>query len=278
MTVATGAPAIDLHDSRDDNWLTVIADSNCSMTRGLPWRLLKLNGRLRGGARFAVDPASCAVEIRADVSLSGHRGMTTTISEARAAVVRAGVLLAHRSDRRIASRVRRKVPPPAARPQWRDLLAESGWDFEERDGHHLTVDLGVSWGQFHAVVSDVGPMLRCELRRGSTTAASQEALALFLLTASHDLRLVRPVAALTARGHSIRLEVGLPTKPDAENVDLALGALACACGSVGRESQALADEVVATAYLAMRGIEGHRQRWHSAVRAMRDVETSTIGG
>jgi hypothetical protein len=96
-------------------------------------------------------------------------------------------------------------------------------------------------------------MLNVELVRASATPeASRRALALYLLTAARELRLVRAYATQAEAGWSCGMQVNLPVAPASEEIDHALAALSMAHRMCAREANVLLDQAAARCYLAVR--------------------------
>ena len=135
-----------------------------------------------------------------------------------------------------------------------ELLRETSWPSTERGPNEFTVELDRDFAAKARIrASKTGVELSVEFVRANAPAeVTRRALAMFLLSASGALRLVRAHSAELEGGSSFGMQVGLPPAPAAEEIDHALAALAVAHRACARETSVLLDEAVARCYLAAR--------------------------
>jgi hypothetical protein len=129
--------------------------------------------------------------------------------------------------------------------------AERGWPLERRDAARFTVELDAPGLLSQAGVERQGPELSVSievLRGAALTENSRRAAALFLLTLTAMLRLVRG-AAVETPDPAVRIEARLPAVPTGTELDLALLALSLACRLCTRELRGLSDNLMARTYL-----------------------------
>jgi hypothetical protein len=137
-----------------------------------------------------------------------------------------------------------------------DLLRETSWPFTERGPNDFSAHLEAdSAPPARITMNEHGFVFSVELVRSNAAAeVTQQALTVFLLTASSALRLVRARAVDGDGQRSFGFQVCLPAAPAAEEIDHALAALSIAYRMCARETKVLLNEVAARCYLAARGI------------------------
>jgi len=136
-----------------------------------------------------------------------------------------------------------------------DLMQDSRWECHPRAEGEYSVALDAKSAPPATVrVGQQGLSIGVELARtGNDALASEYALALYLLSASSHMRLVRALRTGTQTQRIFLLEAQLPHRPEAEEVDHALAALSVAYRQSANEAIALLDEAAARSYLAVRG-------------------------
>jgi hypothetical protein len=134
------------------------------------------------------------------------------------------------------------------------LLREVSWPSAKRGPNEYTAELDADSAPPAIIrMNESGVVLSAELvRAGAAAKQGQRALAVFLLTATGALRLVRAYAEEVENGLAFGIEVNLSPAPAMEEIDHALAALSIAHRMCARESNVLLDEAVARCYLAAR--------------------------
>lgn len=225
--------------------------------------LLKANGRLRGGARFALkgDGGKRAVVLRSDTPLEEGVGLEGRVREAcggfREAAARwvalgrggeGGKTLAGVRSANAASCPGGGTLQRACRDAW--------WEFAERAGGRLAVGLEVPGHLYQAVVSEEDGAVRwaAELSSGEGVApVSRGALGILLLRVCGVVRMARAVVSEAEEAFATRLEVVAGAPASAGFFNHALSALSVGCALCGREVEVLHHDEAARAYLAARG-------------------------
>lgn len=233
----------------EEPWLLLRAPLALPPDPEAPWRLLLLNGRLSGPARVVHPEGNGHFELQADLPVADVERMPHSLELACASLQRAAAAASG-------------TPPgpaedaPAAGggdvdPAWIGLAGERGWTLERREAGRYAVELDAPGLQSQAWVEQQGGELSMWLeisRGGALSGQARRAGALFLLTLTGRLRMVRGAVA-EPEPQSIRLEVRLPESATAAELDLALATLSLGCRRAAREVRALADDVVARTYL-----------------------------
>jgi len=253
--VVQNGTRLPLAASVEDGFLHVVGRPQAS--RGdsrLMERALWGNDKLAGGVKFALNPASRGLHLRAEIALVNetqlldrfhrvlagfHQGYhwlksldfpdrATTLSSARAAAV--------------------SIP---------ELLGETRWPCTERGPNDYSVDLGADSAPSARISpNEHGIMFNVEVVQCAPTAeATRQALAIFLLTASGTLRLARAHFVEDGDQQRFGFQVCLPPAPISEELDHALAALSIAYRTCAREANALLDDAVARCYLGVRDFQ-----------------------
>jgi len=220
-------------------------------------QLLQWNATLPGAAKFALVPNPWRLRLRAEMPVD-DACISERITAALQGFRAAASLLQHKPvalGASAASPAAAKLP--AAVPDLRVLLRETGWPFQERPDGAASVDLALR-GESCRVVLDMnsaGPQAAMELLRSDALPPdSWLALPALLLSASGSLRMSRPVA-MDADGHfACGFEVQLASVPTAVELEFALEALAVAGWACKDELQSLLDNSVAGTFLAVRNL------------------------
>jgi hypothetical protein len=135
------------------------------------------------------------------------------------------------------------------------LLRETSWTFTERGPNDFSAELDAeSAVPARVALVEDQLILSAELVRCAAEEMTRRSLALFLLTASGALRLVRAYAVQTESEWCAGFQVCLPAAPAAEEIDHAMAALSFAHKMCARESNVLLDEAAACCYLAARDL------------------------
>lgn len=235
--------------SWEDRWLRLSAPIPADAGAADPWRLLLLNGTLRGPARVVRRPVAGGIALEADLPLDDAELVPQRLETACTAFQQAMPALAGKGTSHSAL-------PDAGKDAAADvnlvlLAGERGWPLQPRDPGRFTVDLDAPGLLSQAGVERQGPELRVTievLRSAALTEHSRRAAGLFLLTLTAMLRLVRGTAVETP-GTAVRLEARLPAVPTETELDLALAALSLACRLCTRELRGLSDNLLARTYL-----------------------------
>jgi hypothetical protein len=211
------------------------------------------NGRLPGGARLALNEAARDLHLRTDIVLLEEKQIMDRMAWALDGFHLGVELLGELdSDKR--------DPAPAAHRavggvQLGDLLRESSWGYHDRGPNNYSAALDADAAPPASLrMVENGLELSVEMVRCPAAAwASRRALAIFLLTVGSASRLVRAHAQESEGVWGYRLQVLLPSSPEAPEIDHALGALSVAYRTCAREIGVLLDDAAARCYLAVRG-------------------------
>lgn len=136
-----------------------------------------------------------------------------------------------------------------------ETVREAGWQFTERKGGDLAVQLEVRGFYQQAIVESPGQgqvRTRAEIATLSgASARSHAAVAALLLRAARSVRLARPIGVDSADGPSYGWEVLLGEAAAGDRLPAALASLSVACELTACEVRALADASVAERFLDM---------------------------
>lgn len=215
------------------------------------WRLLALNARLGGGAKFAL--AGPHTRLRAEIALTDEIDAATRLTQTCAALKEALSLAEGLRDdgpphRSIISTNRASLP---------SLCNEAGWAFTERDGDRLAVSLEARSGFHQALIepSRGGVSISTEIMRAQNLSQlSRQSLGVLLLRASAELRMARAAVEEEEGQWSVRFETRFDSVPGSMEIDRALAALSLACALCAREVKSLQDDFLARRYLAIGGL------------------------
>jgi hypothetical protein len=251
------APNVNVHV--EAGWILLDAPLECAALSQAD--LAEANGRLRGGAKFALVPGDDRLHVRAELPLEACSDLGAQLLEARrgceaaAALARAG-----REKAANASPGRggpREDEPSSAMPagDLARICEEAGWVFSERSSGHLAVELEGTEQFFQAQLgrrTDDSIALDVEFADCEpSSSVCADAVALFLLRCCGWLRMVRGVGAPAGRGAAPRFEVLFAVEPSPSELSEALTALSVAVRFCVRELRVLArSEEVARSYLA----------------------------
>ena len=219
----------------DEDWLHLTAWPDRVHRRansaGAAWALLDVNGRLRGGARFAVEPSSGELSVGAFVALGEE------LHDAFDGLVRAASWLGGVDD---------EEPTDDAEPvDFAALGGEGGWTVTARGSGRFTANLDSA-----ATATIGGGRVSVELvREDDVPPDARRAVALFLLELNHALRGARAAR----RAGAVVFESLLSKQPSAPELADALSACSVASSQGAGETRALLDEECARAFLELRG-------------------------
>lgn len=208
---------------------------------GAAWALLEANGRLPGGARFALDPTSRELTIDAFVALGAELG------DACDGLVRGVSWLGGAEDD--------ELPGDREPVDFVALGSEGGWPVNAHGSGRFTVSLDGA-----ATAKIGGRRVSVEfVREDDVPPDARRAVALFLLELNHALRGARAAR----RAGAVVVEAHLSKQPSACELADALSACSVAAQQGADETRALLDEECARAYLDVRGtrIEIKEKTW-----------------
>lgn len=216
-------------------------------------RALLGNDTLAGGVKFALSAASRGLHVRAEIVLLEETQLLSRVQRAIAGF--------HHGYRRLKSLDFRDDgivtrAAGATEASLGELLRETSWACTERGPHEFSAEIDADFAPpARITMAEHGVVFSVELVRCNTAAeVTRQALAVFLLTASSALRLVRAHAVEVDERRSFGFQVCLPAAPAAEEIDHALAALSTAYRMCAREANVLLDEAVARCYLSARDV------------------------
>jgi hypothetical protein len=139
----------------------------------------------------------------------------------------------------------------------RRLCEDAGWVCRERDGGQSAIPLDEprAFCQARAYRSASGRIhLHVDLEAATPhSSASQQAIALLLLTACRVVRMARAAVSPKEAGRGCCWEAVLPSRPTSDQLHHGLAALSVACRLTAREVAVLCEEEIARQYLKVRG-------------------------
>ncbi|MGD0736457.1 MAG: hypothetical protein ABR976_14985 [Terracidiphilus sp.] len=210
------------------------------------------NTTLAGGVKLALGKASTELQLTTDIVILEEKQLLDRFQWALCGFHHGLRLLkspASHFDQAIAQTIESGA-------DLRELLREIAWPMTERGPNDFSAALDANSAPPARIrMSDCGVLLSVELARSDTTSkTSRLALALFLLTATSALRLVRAYAEEMDGRFAFGVQVNLPAAPDVEEIDHALAALSIALRMCARETNVLLNEATARSYLAARDL------------------------
>ena len=224
-----------------------IRQSACALERALLG-----NNTLAGGVKLALNVSSGSLHLHTDIVILEEKQLLDRLRWALD-----GFHDGHRLLKSTASRGSRAVAQAAASGTGLgELLREISWPSTERGPNDFSADLAADSAPPASIrMSESGVVLGVELVRANAMAdAARKALAVFLLTTSSTLRLVRAYATEVDGGFAFGVQVNLPAAPASEEIDHALAALSIAHRMCARETNVLLNDAVARFYLTARDI------------------------
>ncbi len=252
--VVQNGAALPLSASLEEGFLQLAAPPEAlhGTTRGLEHALLG-NDTLAGGVKFALNAASRGLHLRTEIVLLEETQLLDRVHWALA-----GFHHGYHRLKSLDSPDDGMIAPTAGASGVRlgELLRETSWSCTERGPNDFSADLGAdSAPPARITANEHGIAFRVELVRCNTAAElARQALAVFLLTASSALRLVRAHAVEGEGERRFGFEVCLPATPALEEIDHALAALSTAYRMCAREASVLLDQAAAQCYLDVRDI------------------------
>ena len=216
--------------------------------------LLK-NGKLAGGAKFALDAAGSSLHVRADLVLLEEAQLLDRVRWALAG-------FQHDSHPQESHDCIASQASSTASADLGALLRETAWTCAERGADEFSAELDAgSAPPVRIKANEDGLLFSVELvRANAISAVCNRALAEFLLSASSLVRFTRAYATDVDGQRSFGLQVCLPSPPAAQEIDHALAALSIAYRMCAREASLLLDETAARCYLAIRDVPNNHNR------------------
>jgi hypothetical protein len=205
------------------------------------------NKTLAGGVKLAMNSSTSGFHLRTDIVIVEEQQLHDRLEWALEGF--------HEGNRLLLSSEVLDEPTSLQTAPDADLderLRESSWSCTKRGPNNYSVELDAQAAPPAGIrINGSNLELSVELLRcGAPANASRQALALFLLTATSVLRLVRAYAAQTEDQESYGLQVSLPTSAGSAEIDHALAALSIAYRMCAREAAVLLQAAAAHHYLA----------------------------
>jgi hypothetical protein len=211
------------------------------------------NDTLAGGVKFALDAANHGLLLRTDIVLLEEQQLLDRVQWALA-----GFHHGYRRLKSLDSRDDRIVTQiaGAAGVSPGELLRETSWQCTERGPNDFSANIEAdSAPPARITMNEHGLVFSVELvRSNAASEVTQQALTVFLLTASSALRLVRARAVEGDGQRSFGFQVCLRAAPAAEEIDHAMAALSIAYRNCARETNVLLNETAARCYLTARDV------------------------
>jgi hypothetical protein len=234
----------------DDGWLVLEAPFDQEPpSPARAWQWLRWNASLEGGARFALRPDATAACACADLPIEDDVDLARRVGEACRGLTAAKELVSgvEPVDSALAGHGGGALA---------DLCRETGWEFVDRDGGRLAVDLDVP-GSFHQATVAVhggGVAVTVPVLDAAASAARapvcEEAVGLLLARVCGVVRLARVVGTMRDGVPGARFEVVFASRPCAAELTHAFAALSVAARIAAREATVLwSNESVADAYV-----------------------------
>jgi hypothetical protein len=216
-------------------------------------RALLGNETLTGGVRLALDGTSGALYLHTDILLLDETQLLDRIHWALDGFHH-GAHFLKSLDPDSRSRRAEMRHATASGVNLAELLRETRWTTAERGQNDYSAELDAASAPPATIrLTENGVVVNVELVRSEATAeTTRQALAVFLLTTSSVLRMVRAYAVRTDEQMSFGFQVGLPLAPAAEEIEDALAALSVAYRNCARETSVLLNDLAARSYLSVR--------------------------
>jgi hypothetical protein len=258
--LANGAP-LKLSAKLDDEWLTIRSAGHPLPPNATPWDLLHLNRTLGATSKLVSPRPTHDVDLRAEFAIGDHADVRPCLEKACTDLVAAhaalqgGEFLAAGTAHALDGGPARADADPANRDSLVDLeqcLRDAGRASKRSSDDSLVVRLETTEGFRQARVHAVGDGVRIVadlVVSRDLSKPSQDAMGVFLLSASAQLRLVRAAAERRAGQVAVVCEVALAACSGPEEVGRALEGLTVAWEEFGREAVALTHPSLARTYL-----------------------------
>jgi len=240
------------------------------------WDLLQWNGKLPGGAKFALGGCGPLIQVRAEIPLIENMDLNARMRQACAGFTTAWSQLQGDFDGAV-----RNEPVGSAEltGDLARLCQETGWSCIEQSAGPIKIDLETPNEFYQARIERRLSQIHVQVEIAaaeSISALCRQSLALFLLATSSHLRMARPVVETDGRVLA-RLEVAFDRSPSGQEISHALAALSVGCQLAGRESVALLqDEELAREYLSLWRADRCASEWH-AVENSNQLTKASIG-
>jgi hypothetical protein len=220
------------------------------------WKLLHVNSRLEGPAKFASVAGKESPRLIAEIPLDEEIELPDVLQwmlRCVASGLRSNTdVLAQRPLMQPVHSMSTRSPQ-----ELRALCSATGWPSTEKQDGGIAVELPTRRGVYSAIVRDGNghgthvsvPIASC----GSLSDRSRHALSLLLLDACGLLRLARAAVHDAGDEAVAAFEVRLRSAPVAAELVHALAAVSVACDLCGPEAQALGHAATASHYLEARG-------------------------
>ena len=207
------------------------------------------NKTLAGGVKLAINSSTSCLHLRTDIVIVDERQLIERLEWALEGFHDGNRLLL--SSDLLNERAELQTAPDT---DLDERLRESPWPCIKRGPNNYSVELDAHAAPPGGIrINGSNLELSVELLRcGAPANASRHALALFLLTATSALRMVRAYAAAAEDQESFGLQVSLPSSAACAEIDHALAALSIAYRMCAREAAVLLQAASAHRYLAAR--------------------------
>ncbi len=207
------------------------------------------NKTLAGGVKLAMNSSISGLHLRTDIIIVDEQQLIDRLEWALEGFHEGNRLL-------FSSDLLNECAEPqtASEADLDERLRESPWTCTKRGPNKYSVELDAQAAPPAGIrINESNLELSVELLRcGAPASASRHALALFLLTATSALRMVRAYAARAEDQESFGLQVSLPSSAASAEIDHALAALSIAYRMCAREAAVLLQAAAAHHYLAAR--------------------------
>jgi hypothetical protein len=234
----------------DDGFLQLVCHPDAIRKSALALEdAILCNKTLAGGVKLALNISSSGLHLRTDIVIVEEQQLHDRLEWALEGFHDGNRLLL--SSDVLNERARPQTAPDA---DLDEQLRESSWSCTKRGPNNYSVELDAQAAPPAGIrINGSNLELSVELLRcGEPANASRHALALFLLTATSALRMVRAYAARAEDQESYGLQVSLPSSAASAEIDHALAALSIAYRMCAREAAVLLKDAAAVHYLAAR--------------------------
>jgi hypothetical protein len=263
----SGTVSLSVTARRNKEWLWLRAPLARSARRLSPElidRLLGQNRELAGGAKFTLADDPPRLYVSAEIPLDEEDAdLGARLAEVCEAFRQAAQSLANGQRAGDAAPLGAHIeggegPTPALDRRRLALCEQTGWPLARRAGDQVAIELDAPGLYCQAMAETKGERglhLGVDLASGPPSGdAGRHALNVFLLHASHVVRMARATARTVGGATVYGWEVSLDRVAGAAEVQHALSALSVACRLSVREVEALKqDETTARSYLVLRG-------------------------
>jgi hypothetical protein len=209
------------------------------------------NNSLAGGVKLALHSSGSGLHLRTDIVVLDERQLHDRLEWALEGF-HEGTRLLKSPDLR--NNLQDSQSDPVSVVALDDLLRETSWPCVERGPNDFSADLDANAAPSASIrMRGNCLVLSVELLRGNASEdITRRALAVYILTASSSLRMVRAYAKRADGQISYGFHVSLPSSPATEEIHHALAALSVAYRICARETSVLIHSAAALQYLAAR--------------------------